>query len=252
MICSRSQQRYKRELQGLFTHKKSLLIMIMASFLISVNWLTYIYAVSHGQATQASLGYYIMPLVSILLSVIILRESLSRWMLLAILVAGLGVGLLIINTGQIPLISVTLAFSFGIYGLLKKNVVLSSDVAMLVESGLILPFALIYLLFFAKESMLDYSLFENGLLVFSGIITAFPLLLFAEALKRAPLNIIGFIQYINPTIQLLIALLIFHEQLVAGELVGFIFIWLAIGVFVTGQVLQIGQSRKRKFRKRIR
>ncbi|HEN3059933.1 TPA: EamA family transporter, partial [Streptococcus agalactiae] len=118
----------------------------------------------------------------------------------------------------------------------KKSISLSSDFSMLVESSFIAPFALIYIVFFAKDFLTDYNILQLVLLSLSGIITAVPLLLFAEAIKRAPLNIIGFIQYINPTIQLLLALFIFKETIVSGEIIGFIFIWLAILVFSIGQV----------------
>ncbi|UVF01997.1 EamA family transporter RarD [Streptococcus equinus] len=243
MLLSRNHKRYQSEIGGLIADKKKLFMMILASFLIAINWLTYIFAVAHGQATQASFGYYIMPLVSILLAVIFLHESLSSWMLSAIAIAGFGVGMLAFDTGQVPLVSIVLALSFGLYGLVKKNVRLSSDVAMLVESSLVLPFVIIYLVAFSKESMLDYTLLENVLLVISGVVTAIPLLLFAEAVKRAPLNIIGFIQYINPTIQLIIAVLIFKETIAVGQLKGFIFIWIAIAVFILGQVIVMRKNK---------
>lgn len=243
MLVSRNHKRYQSEIGSLIADKKKLFMMILASFLIAINWLTYIFAVAHGQATQASFGYYIMPLVSILLAVIFLHESLSSWMLLAIAIAGFGVGMLAFDTGQVPLVSIVLALSFGLYGLVKKNVRLSSDVAMLVESSLVLPFVIIYLVAFSKESMLDYTLLENVLLVISGVMTAIPLLLFAEAVKLAPLNIIGFIQYINPTIQLIIAVLIFKETIAVGQLKGFIFIWIAIAVFILGQVIVMRKNK---------
>lgn len=217
---------------------------VLASFLIALNWLTYIFAVSHQQATQASFGYYIMPLVSILLALVFLHERLSPWITAAIIIAGIGVGILAINTGQVPLVSILLAVTFALYGLVKKNVKLSSDVAMLVESSVVAPFVLIYLLFFSKESLLDYSLLENVLLLASGIVTAIPLLLFAEAVKRAPLNIIGFIQYINPTIQLAIAVFVFHEKVGNGEVSGFIFIWIAIAIFILGQLMSLRKKSR--------
>lgn len=243
MLISRNHRRYLSEIGSLIADRKKLFMMVLASLLIAINWLIYIYAVAHGQATQASFGYYIMPLVSILLAVIFLHESLSSWMLLAIAIAGFGVKMLAFDTGQVPLVSIVLALSFGLYGLVKKNVRLSSDVAMLVESSLVMPFVIIYLIAFSKESMLDYTLLENVLLVISGVVTAIPLLLFAEAVKRAPLNIIGFIQYINPTIQLIIAVLIFKETIAVGQLKGFIFIWIAIAVFILGQIIVMRKNK---------
>ena len=234
--------RFKGELVGLWQDKKALLRMLLASFPIAANWLIYIYAVGHGQATQASLGYYIMPIVSILFALVFLRESLSRSMWAAVVLAFIGVLVLVANTGKLPMVSLGLALSFGFYGLIKKGVRLSSDVAMLVESGLLLPFVAIYLVFFSPEAFSSYSSLEMFLLAISGIVTAVPLLCFSEAVKRAPLNLIGFIQYLNPTIQLLVAILIFGETVSFGELKGFLFIWVAILVFVTGQILNLRKS----------
>ncbi|HGA3925771.1 TPA: EamA family transporter RarD [Streptococcus agalactiae] len=236
MLVSGRKTVYLKDLKGLVNNKKSFWTMFVASILISINWLVYIFAVTHGHATEASLGYYMMPIISILLSVLVLREHLARVVGLAILIAIMGVGILVYQTGHFPLISLTLALSFGFYGLLKKSISLSSDFSMLVESSFIAPFAFIYIVFFAKDFLTDYNILQLVLLSLSGIITAVPLLLFAEAIKRAPLNIIGFIQYINPTIQLLLALFIFKETIVSGEVIGFIFIWLAILVFSIGQV----------------
>ena len=234
--------RFKDELIELWQDKKVLLRMLLASFLIAANWLIYIYAVGHGQATQASLGYYIMPIISILFALIFLRESLSRTMWAAVVLAFIGVLVLVVNTGKLPVVSLGLALSFGFYGLIKKGVKLSSDVAMLVESGLLLPFVAIYLIFFSPESFSSYSSLEMFLLAISGVVTAVPLLCFSEAVKRAPLNLIGFIQYLNPTIQLLVAILIFGETVSFGELKGFLFIWIAILVFVTGQIVTFRRS----------
>lgn len=234
--------RFKGELVGLWQDKKALLRMLFASFLIAANWLIYIYAVGHDQATQASLGYYIMPIVSILFALVFLRESLSRSMWVAVVLAFIGVLVLVVNTGKLPIISLGLALSFGFYGLIKKGVKLSSDVSMLVESGLLLPFVAIYLFLFSPESFSSYSILEMLLLAISGVVTAVPLLCFSEAVKRAPLNLIGFIQYLNPTIQLLVAILIFGETVSFGELKGFLFIWVAILVFVTGQILNLRKN----------
>ncbi|WP_057490203.1 EamA family transporter RarD [Streptococcus orisasini] len=239
MFLSRRQTVYKKQLSELLADKKAGRNMILASFLIAINWLSYIYAVTNQQATQASLGYYVMPLVSVLLSLIFLRERLDRWTVFSVLLAAFGVLILILNTGKVPFITFLLAFSFAFYGLIKKNIKLSSDVAMLVEAAVIAPLALAYLFFFSNESLFDYSLWENILLIVSGFVTAVPLLLFAEGVKKAPLNLIGFIQYINPTMQLLIAVLIFGEAITLGELRGFIFIWLAVFIFIMGQILML-------------
>lgn len=237
-ILTRQTAKLNKELSRLVTSPKSLWTMIFASLFIAINWLVYIYAFGSGQATEASLGYYLMPLVSVLLSILFLGEKLLRLEWFAVGLAGLGVLVLIGLTGQLPLITLILALSFGIYSLLKKRVHLSSDVAMLVESGIILPFVVGYLIFLSPVSWFEFSLLEQGLLALSGIITAIPLLLFAEAVKRAPLNQVGFIQYINPTLQLGIAIIIFGEDITRGEFLGFSLIWVAVGVFIFAQLFQ--------------
>lgn len=241
-LVTKQNQRFKRELTGIWQDKKRLLGMTLAGILIASNWLTYIYAVGHGQATQASLGYYINPILSIFLSLIFLRERLSLWMWLSLGTAATGVLVLIGNTGQLPLVSLGLALTFSFYGLLKKQLGVSSDVAMLFEALILLPFVVIYLVFFSQTSFLSYSTTEVGLLALSGLVTAVPLLCFSEAVKRAPLNLIGFIQYINPTIQLLLAVTLMGETIRPGECPGFILIWLAIGIFILGQVIALRKT----------
>ncbi|MBM7636326.1 EamA family transporter RarD [Streptococcus saliviloxodontae] len=243
MVLAKKKDKYQSEIADLISSRKNLAMMLLASVLIATNWLVYIYAVGNGQATEASLGYYILPLFSVVLSLVFLKEKLSMWTWISVFIAVTGVGLLVANTGSLPVISLILTISFGLYGFVKKGVKLSSDVAMLVEAVVIAPFALVYLIFFSKESFLDYSLYENFLLIISGAVTAIPLLLFAEAVKRAPLNQVGFIQYINPTIQLLIAIFIFGETITIGELKGFVCIWLAIGIFILGQVVELRQRK---------
>ncbi|WP_165211262.1 EamA family transporter RarD [Streptococcus tangpeifui] len=243
MLISKSRQRYRHEFRELWLDKRQFYRAVATAFLIAINWLTYIYAIANGHATESSLGYYMMPLVSVLLALVILKESLTPATSLAVLMAAVGVGVLVWQTGHLPWIALLLAFTFGFYGLLKKGIRLSSDVAMLFEAGIILPFVLVYLIFFSHETLAGYSLLENILLALSGIVTAIPLLLYAESLKRAPLNLIGFIQYLNPTIQLLIALTIFKESLSQGQLYGLVFIWLAIGLFVIGQILLLKRQK---------
>lgn len=236
MVIAHKKDSYSDSFKSVLNDKKLFIKMFLASLAISINWLVYIFAVSHHLATQASLGYYILPIVSVLLALLFLKEHLDKVTVTAICLAAFGVCFLVFRTGQFPFISLVLAFSFGLYGLLKKTVGLTSDFAMLLESLFILPFAIIYLLVFVKVGFWTYSLSQMILLVISGVVTVIPLLLFAEALKRAPLNKVGFIQYINPTIQFLIAIFVFKESFSLLELQGFLFIWLAIGIFILGQI----------------
>jgi chloramphenicol-sensitive protein RarD len=246
MLISNSTKRFHEEISNIFGNRKALFSMMAASLLITINWLTYIYGVSHGQATEASLGYYLMPLVSVTLSVVILKEFLSPISRVAVIIATFAVLYLILQTHRLPMVTLLLAFSFGLYGLIKKGVKVSSDVAMLLEAAFVTPIVLIYLLFFSKETLLDYTSLEIFLLAISGIVTAIPLLLFAEGVKRAPLNQVGFIQYINPTIQLAVAYFIFKEGITKTELLGFSFIWLAVIIFIAGQIIEMRKARKTK------
>lgn len=238
MVCAGKQQAYKKEFILVWQKRPSFFLLILASVAIAINWLTYISAVSEGQAAQASLGYYIMPLVSIALSVVVLKEKISHSGKVAIGLAVLGVFWLVIQSGELPLVSLTLALSFGLYGLLKKGLTISSDLAMLFEASCVLVVGLPYLVL-NGESFFSYALQDQVLLVLSGLVTAVPLLLFAEGVKRAPLNIIGFIQYINPTIQLFIAIFIYGEVVTWEQWPAFFLIWSAIGVFVLGQVKEL-------------
>lgn len=238
----RKKDKFTLEIKSLVRMKKSLFAIIFASLFIAMNWLVYIYAVGNHQATEASLGYYVMPLVSVLLSVIFLKEKLSKASWLAVLFAGIGVFILLLATGKLPVVTIVIAMTFGSYGLLKKQVNLSSDVSMFVESGIIIPFAVIYLFLNSPSTWFSYSFYEQVLLVLSGIVTATPLLLFAEAIRRAALNQVGFIQYINPSLQLLIAIFVFGEGISRGELLGIGFIWLAVLIFLSAQLFPIKEK----------
>ena len=233
----------KTEVSGLLANKSELISMILASFLISINWLVFIYAVGHGQATAASLGYYINPLFSVLLAVVFLKEKLENFTKISLAFALLGVLILTIQSGHLPIVSILLPFSFGTYGMIKKNVTLSSDVAVFVETIIVTPFVLIFILFFAKHTPSDYTVSQIIYLILSGIITAIPLLLFAEALKQAPLNVVGFVQYVSPTIQLAVAIFLFHETFKLENLYGFAAIWLDIIVFIIGQVMLMKKTK---------
>ncbi|EHJ56687.1 protein RarD [Streptococcus urinalis FB127-CNA-2] len=243
ILISNRTKFFKSQMKTLSSSKKASFSILLAGIFISINWVTYIWAVGHGQATEASLGYYMMPLASVLLSIIFLKEKLSLAAKLSVLLAFCGVAYLVFQTGHVPFVSLILALSFSIYGLIKKNVTLSSDASMLVEAIIILPLALFYILVISKTPLSHYTFTENILLAFSGIVTAIPLLLFAEGVKRAPLNKIGFIQYINPTIQLCIAVSIFKEPFDKSSFLGFLLIWIAIFLFAIGQFLE-GKSIK--------
>lgn len=201
---------------------------------IAINWLIFIYSVVSHQVLQSSLGYFINPLFSILLGMIFLRERLRRWQWVAVIIAGVGVLNLALRSDRLPWIALSLAGSFGLYGLVRKKVDIDSLHGLLVETSVLLPVALVVLALPAARQISAHSL---GLLSLSGVITAVPLLFFGVALRRLKLSTMGFLQYVGPTLQFLVALVVFHEALDQAKLVSFALCWLAIGVYAADSIL---------------
>ncbi|MFJ5671486.1 EamA family transporter RarD [Bacillus safensis] len=225
--------------KGLILDGKAFFSLLLSAILISVNWYVYIWAVNHGLMLEASLGYYINPLVSVLLGIIFLKERLNRLQTIAILIAAFGVILSTVQYGSFPVIAFLLALSFGFYGLIKKRMSFTSAIGLTIETLLLAPAALVYLLFFLKEpvvTMNPNSFGSLGLLFFAGVFTAVPLLLFSEGAKRIPLYQVGILQYIAPTITLFLGLFVYHEHLSAAKMVTFLCIWVAILLFTTSQL----------------
>lgn len=201
---------------------------------LSVNWFVYIWAVAAGRVVDASLGYFINPLVSVLLAVIVLKERLRVGQWAAVGVAALGVLWLTTTVGELPWIGLTLAASFGSYGLLRKTAALEALAGLALETTLLVPAALGYLVWVAFRGDSGWqgaSAELRALLVCAGPITAVPLLSFAAGARRIPLSLLGILQYVGPTIQLLLGLAVFHEPFPVGKLVGFALIWVSILVY---------------------
>lgn len=236
-VFTRQTKKLNRETTALWHNKKSLLLGIIASLFLGANWLVFIYSVTINEATQASIAGYIMPLVSILLALVFLREHLDRFMITSMILAIIGVAVMIFANGRFPLLTMIMSVCFPIYGLLKKYYQISSDVAMVFESVILLPFILLYLIFFAHHALWNYDPLTIFYLFMAGPVTAIPLLLFAESIKRAPLSIVGFIQYLNPTISLIISVTLLHESLTRGDSESLIFIWISIAIFIIGQFI---------------
>jgi len=208
-------------------------LTISATFL-AVNWFMFIWAVNNDHLLDASLGYYINPLFSVALGVIFLGERLRPWQLFAVGLALIGVLIQLFMIGSLPLISLALAATFGIYGLLRKKMPLDSFVGLLIESLMMLPIALIYWLVFLKTNtanMFDNAISLNMLLVCAGIVTTAPLLCFTAATKRMTLSALGFFQYIGPSIMFLLATFYYQEPLYFAKMITFACIWLALAIF---------------------
>jgi chloramphenicol-sensitive protein RarD len=213
---------------------------LVASALVAVNWLTYVWAVNSGFIVESSLGYFINPLFSVALGVVILRERLRLGQWFSIVVASLGVLYLTFVYGALPWIALVLAFTFGSYGLVKKMGPLGSTDGLALETALLSIPALVYLAHAENNNQgafLHLGMLENGLLIGAGLMTTVPLLLFAAAARRIPLSLMGMIQYIAPTLQFLIGVLVYKEPLSGSRLVGFILVWMALVIFAIEGVI---------------
>jgi chloramphenicol-sensitive protein RarD len=222
------------ECRVIIRDKRKLLGITFASIIISLNWLTYIWAVNADHVVQASLGYYINPLFSVLLGIIFLKETLTRRQILSVILAAAGVIYLTISYGVFPWISLALAITFGLYGLLKKTVDIPAMFGLTVETLIVTPLALIYLAFLPEQAF-DFHFFFSGinlLLMGAGIATAIPLLLFAAGAKTIPLAMVGFLQYFAPTIMLLLGVFLYDEPFTSAHLVAFGLIWIALIVYL--------------------
>jgi chloramphenicol-sensitive protein RarD len=207
--------------------------LLAASVLISINWGVYIWAVTHGHVVDAALGYFINPLVTVALGVLVFRERIGRWQLFALLLAVVAVVILIVEVGAPPYVAVGLAASFALYGLVKKVVVADPRVSVAVETLLALPLAggyLIVLAVLGQGHFLHYGTGHAVLLMLAGPVTAIPLLFFAAAAQRLPLITIGLLFYLNPAMQMALGVLIGHEPMPVGRWIGFALIWVALVV----------------------
>jgi chloramphenicol-sensitive protein RarD len=221
-------------------------LLVGASVLIALNWGVYIYAVNSGQVLDAALGYFINPLVTVLLGVLIFREPLSRWQLLALVLAFTAVAVLTVNYGQLPVITLILAVSFAGYGAIKKTVTVDPRVSLTAEGIVAAPFAIAYLVFLGatgQQHFLGYTHGHTALMVLSGAVTALPLLLFGIAAQRIPLVTLGLLQYLTPTLQMLWGVLVKHEAMPSERWVGFVLIWAALAIFTVDTVLRARRAR---------
>ncbi|MGV0585404.1 EamA family transporter RarD [Mycobacteroides chelonae] len=217
-----------------------------ASALIALNWGVYIYAVNSGHVLDAALGYFVNPLVTVLLGVLIFREPLSRWQLLALVLAVTAVIVLTINYGQLPVITLVLAVSFAGYGAIKKTVTVDPRVSLMAEGIVAAPFALAYVAFLGlagQQHFLGYTHGHTALIVFSGVVTALPLLMFGIAAQRIPLVTLGLLQYLTPSLQMLWGVLVKHEAMPPERWAGFALIWAALVVFTVDAVLSARRVR---------
>jgi len=209
-------------------------IYAVAGVLLSINWLVYVWGVNAGFIVETSLGYFINPLFSVLLGVVFLRERLRPAQWIPVVIAAVGVTYLTLVYGRLPWIALSLAFSFGLYGLVKKLAPLGSLFGLTLETGTVFPIALVYLAFVQSNgsaSFLRDGISIDLLLAGAGIVTTIPLLMFASAAKQIPLTMVGILQYIAPTLQFMIGVFVYKEPFDHSHLIGFGIVWVALIIF---------------------
>ena len=225
---------------------KVLITLFCAGFLLAINWLLFIWAVNNGHMLESSLGYYINPLINVFFGRLFLGEVLRPVQKVAVIIALTGVAILVFNFGQVPWIALTLAVSFSTYGLLRKQVKVDSIPGLLIETLMMLPAAIIYLIWFAEVSG-DFAANTsqlNLLLLAAGIVTTVPLLCFTAAARRIKYSTLGFFQYIGPSLMFILAVLIYDEVLDTARLITFGFVWLALVVFSYDSIKAYRAERK--------
>ncbi|MGF7123830.1 EamA family transporter RarD [Rhodococcus sp. BE178] len=218
-----------------------------ATVAIGINWGTYIYAIVSGHVVEAALGYFVNPLVSVLLGVLIFREKLSRAQVAALVLAAIAVVIITVDYGRPPLVALTLALSFATYGLIKKVIPLDPRTSLTAEGVVAAPFAVAYLVVLAVTGA--GSFFGNGvghslLLMAAGPVTAVPLLLFGVAAQRIPLTTLGILQYLTPVLQMVWGVAVMHEVMPPSRWIGFALIWTALVVFTTDALVRARRTRR--------
>ena len=237
--------KFEKVKQAVF-NPKVMQVLLISGVLLAANWFIFIWAINNNHLLDASLGYYINPLLNIFLGRLFLGERLRRLQKVAVGLALFGVVYFIVSYGQLPWVALALAGTFGVYGLLRKQVAVDSLPGLLVESSLLLPPAIVYWIWFAGEwsNMLTNDSTLNVTLICAGIVTTAPLLCFTAAAKRIMFSTLGFFQYIGPSIMFVLAAVVYDEPLDGSKIVMFGFVWLALGLFSYDSLRQYRKIRK--------
>ena len=243
----------KRILMEVRCDRKKLLLLLLATFLLGLNWFIFAFAVVSGRLLEASLGYYINPLLSIVLGVIFLKEKINRLQFIAFMLAAIAVFYLTLSYGTFPWLSVLLAMTFGCYGLVKKFMEMDATLSLFIETGTMLPISLFVFTFWIVSGTSTFVSNDIGLillLIGAGFITMSPMYFFTKAAKVLPLKTLGFLQYIEPTLQLLVATFLIGEVLSTDKAITFILIWIACLIFSVSHFFSTPKKIS-KFRKSI-
>ena len=230
------------EVTNLWKNKKGFLLLVLASFLITGNWLTYIIAVNTNHVLEASFGYYLSPIVTIILAVVFLKEKLTRTQTIACLCVGGSLLHPLISLGFLPWISIMLALTFGLYSLCKKKILLSPKASLFIETAIVSPIAFMYMSYLASNDSITFHKFGTITLIYlllSGVVTAVPFMLFAKGATDIPLYILGILQYLPPTMQFFIGIFVYGEVLSIQKLISFSIIWVAVAVFCYSAIISM-------------
>jgi chloramphenicol-sensitive protein RarD len=222
------------EVRAVLADRRAVATLGVTTLLIAVNWLTYIWAMGHARVLEASLGYYINPLVNVLLGIVVLGERLRRAQAAAVALAAVGVSVLTWEVGRVPWVALLLAGTFGLYGLLRKTVKAGPEVGLAAETTLLAPFAVAWLWHLSAEGQAVFPAagpWVQTLVVLSGVITVLPLVWFTHGARRLPLGTVGLLQYLSPTGQFLLAVLVFREPFSRLHLAAFACIWAGLAIF---------------------
>ncbi|KKJ75152.1 chloramphenical resistance permease RarD [Kiloniella litopenaei] len=235
------------EIKETFSSPKIWGWLLLSALLIAVNWLVFIWSISNGHLVEASLGYYINPLVNVLLGVVILGERLKLLQGIAVALAAIAVGYLTYIGGEFPWIALVLAMSFGFYGLIRKRLPVGAQVGLFAETAMVTPIALGYLIWIGVQNEVTYIAGGTGIslmLMLAGVVTTVPLVCFAAAARRLNYSTIGMIQYVGPTVNLLLATLLFGEAFTMVHAISFGLIWFAVFLFSTQSFADMKRAKK--------
>jgi chloramphenicol-sensitive protein RarD len=231
--------RKRQTVRNVFGTPSKFAWLVVSGLLVACNWLLFIWALQNDRMVESSLGYFINPLVSVVLGVLFMGEKLRILQILAVLFALVGVANEVVSLGSLPWVAVSLALSFGFYGLVRKRVGVESMVGLAIETALLAPLSLGYLIWVYQSGELVFGQAGwqiNGLLLLAGVVTTFPLVCFGAAALRLSLSMLGFFQYLAPSMMLLLALFVYDEPFRHGQIVSFSFIWLGLIIFTLENV----------------
>ncbi len=246
MVLLLSWQKRWPEVRANLRNRRTALFCAASGLSIAINWFVFIWAVNAGHVLETSLGYFMSPLVNVLLGAIVLRERLTRAQLVSVLLATGAVCYLTLGFGRLPWVALALCFSFGGYGLLRKISGAAPIPGLFIETTVIVPLALAGLLYFAREGTIHFGAtrpWQSLLLISTGIVTGVPLLWFAHAARHLRLTTLGFLQYLSPSCTFFLGAFVYHEPFRQGQLLTFALIWLALGIF-TGDAVRHWRSQK--------